>query len=170
MSFLERARQAAEQAAKSAEQAAKTAAEQGSKAAAKVDATLRDPATKARAEAAMKKARRGLTTALERIDPGVLADVVVKATSLQERANARLREKGSVYRISEIGIGASIPPSVTFTIARVEDTDADAKTSTELLAGAAPADAASETTGEAVVSLDGTTVDHDVLEEIEEQE
>jgi len=163
MSFLERARQAAEQ-------AAKTAAEQGSKAAAKVDATLRDPATKARAEAAMKKARRGLTTALERIDPGVLADVVVKATSLQERANARLREKGSVYRISEIGIGASIPPSVTFTISRVEDPDAEAKSSIELLAGVATEAAGAATTSEAVVSLDGTTVDHDTLDELEGQE
>jgi hypothetical protein len=164
MSFLERARQAAEQ-------AAKTAAEQGSRAAAKVDATLRDPATKARAEAAMKKARRGLTTALERIDPGVLADVVVKATSLQERANARLREKGSVYRISEIGIGASIPPSVTFTISRVEDPDAEAKSSIELLAGGAATEAAgAATTSEAVVSLDGTTVDHDTLDELEGQE
>lgn len=163
MSFLERARQAAEQ-------AAKTAAEQGSKAAAKVDATLRDPATKARAEAAMKKARRGLTTALERIDPGVLADVVIKATSLQERANARLREKGSVYRISEIGIGASIPPSVTFTIARVDDPDADAKSSLEILAGAAPTDAGAATASEAVVSLDGTTVDHDTLDELEGRE
>ncbi len=170
MSFLERARQAAEQAARTAETAAKAAAEQGGKAAAKVDATLRDPATKARAQAAMKRARRGLTTALERIDPGVLADVVVKATSLQERANARLRERGSVYRISEIGIGASIPPSVTFTIARVDDPDADAKTSTELLAAGASADAGADASGEAVVSLDGTTVDHEVLEELEEGE
>jgi len=163
MSFLERARQAAEQAAKSA-------AEQGSKAAARVDATIRDPATKARAQAAMKRARRGLTTALERIDPGVLADVVIKATSLQERANAKLREKGSVYRISEIGIGASIPPSVTFTISRVDDPDADAKSSLELLAAASPSDAAAAGAGEAVVSLDGTTVDHETLDELAEDE
>lgn len=159
MSFLERARQAAEQ-------AAKTAAEQGSKAAARMDATIRDPATKARAQAAMKRARRGLTTALERIDPGVLADVVIKATSLQERANAKLREKGSVYRISEIGIGASIPPSVTFTISRVDDPDEGAKSSLEILA-TAPAGVAADG-AEAVVSLDGTTVDHETLDELAE--
>jgi hypothetical protein len=163
MSFLERARQAAEQ-------AAKTAAEQGSKAAARMDATIRDPATKARAQAAMKRARRGLTTALERIDPGVLADVVIKATSLQERANARLREKGSVYRISEIGIGASIPPSVTFTISRVDDPEEDAKSSLEILAAAPPSDAAATGPDEAVVSLDGTTVDHETLDEITDGE
>jgi hypothetical protein len=163
VSFLERARQAAEQ-------AAKTAAEQSSKAAAKVDSTLRDPATKARAQAAMKKARRGLTTALERIDPGVLADVVIKATSLQERANARLREKGSVYRISEIGIGASIPPSVTFTIARVDDPEHDAKSSLEILAEATRANATGDGASDSVVSLDGTTVDSEDLEELSEDE
>jgi hypothetical protein len=164
MSFLERARQAAEQ-------AAKTAAEQGSKAAARMDATIRDPATKARAQAAMKRARRGLTTVLERIDPGVLADVVIKATSLQERANAKLREKGSVYRISEIGIGASIPPSVTFTISRVEDPEADAKSSLEILAAASPTGGAEASGADhAVVSLDGTTADHETLDELTEDE
>jgi hypothetical protein len=159
MSFLDRAKQAAEQ-------AARAAAEQGGKAATRIDATLRDPATKARAEAAMKKARRGLTTALERIDPGVLADVVIKATSLQERANARLRDKGSAYRIGAIAIGASIPPSIEFSIERVDDPEAATKTSTEILAASTPADAAAIASTEAVVSLDGTTVDHEVLEEI----
>ncbi len=160
MSFLDRARTAAEQ-------AARAAAEQGGRAAARVDATLRDPATKARAEAAMKKARRGLTTALERIDPGVLADVVIKATSLQERANARLREKGSAYRIGEIAIGASIPPSVSFSIERVDDPDHDVRSSTEILAAASPSETAAIDSTEAVVSLDGTTVDQGVLEELE---
>jgi hypothetical protein len=53
-------------------------------------------------------------------DPGLLADVVIKATSLQEKANPRLREKSSPYRINEITITAGIPPDVAFTIGRIE--------------------------------------------------
>ena len=95
MSFLDRAKQVAGQAATTAakvgaevgREAAKVGAEVGHQAA----TTIRDPATKARAQSALKKARHGFTTALERIDPKILADVVVKATSLQERANASLR-------------------------------------------------------------------------------
>src|SRR5262245_66125771 len=121
MSFLERARQVAEQAAKVGADVGREAAKVGADVGQKAATTIRDPATKARAEAALRKAKRGLTTALERIDPKVLADVVIKATSLQEKANASLKARGSVYRISEIGIGAAIPPSVTFTIARVDE-------------------------------------------------
>jgi hypothetical protein len=54
------------------------------------------------------------------IDRGLLADVVIKATSLQEKANRRLREKSSPYRINEITITAGIPPDVAFTIGRIE--------------------------------------------------
>jgi hypothetical protein len=114
MSFLERAKQAAEQ----ARQAAETAAE-------RTAARMNDPATIEKTRSKLRGARRGLVTALERIDPGVLAEVVIKATTLQERANAALRAKGSPYRISEIGIGAAIPPSVTFTIARLDDPTAE---------------------------------------------
>ena len=120
MSFLERARQVAEQAAKVGAEVGREAAKVGADVGSRAATTIRDPATKARAESALRKAKRGFTTALERIDPRILADVVIKATSLQERANASLRERGSLYRISEIGIGAAIPPSVTFTIARIE--------------------------------------------------
>src|SRR4029453_1867222 len=96
------------------------------------------------AKSALKKAKRGFTTVLERIDPKILADVVVKATSLQERANASLQERGSVYRIGEITIGAAIPPSIQFSIERVDDPEARLLDSTELLAkteakGAPPA-------------------------------
>ena len=166
MSFLDRAKQAASQAATAAakvsvevgREAAKVGQEVGQKAA----TTIRDPATKARAEAALKKAKRGLTTALERIDPKVLADVVIKATSLQEKANASLKARGSVYRISEIGIGAAIPPSVTFTIARVDEPGVQGLDSSTLLAK----DAAQA--AETVVSLDGTAVEGDELEELVE--
>ena len=153
MSFLERAKQVAEQ-------AAKVGAEVGQKAA----TTIRDPATKARAQSAVDKAKRGFTTALERIDPRILADVVVKATSLQERANASLKERGSAYRISEIGIGAAIPPSVTFTIGRVDDADAHGllDSSTLLAADVAKAD-------ETIVSLDGLAVQGEELEELQAQ-
>ena len=154
MSFLERAKQVAEQ-------AAKVGADVGQRAA----TTIHDPATKARAQSAMHKARRGFTTALERIDPKILADVVIKATWLQERANASLRDRGSVYRISEIGIGAAIPPSVTFTIARVEDAEVHGLKDSSTLLGADAAAASAET----IVSLDGVAVQGDELEELQAQ-
>ena len=117
MGILDKARQAAEQAA----DATRTAAAQ-----------LSDPTTqeKARqtfdmagkqAKVGLGHAKRGISTAIDRIDPNVLADVIIKATSLQERANSALREKGSPYRVSEIGIAAAIPPQVTFSIGRIDD-------------------------------------------------
>jgi hypothetical protein len=171
VSFLDRAKQVAGQAATTAakvgaevgREAAKVGAEVGTKAA----TTIRDPATKARAESALKKAKHGFTTALERIDPKILADVVIKATSLQEKANASLRERGSVYRISEIGIGAAIPPSVTFTIARVDEAAAPGlmDSSTLLVVDAATAAKQAET----IVSLDGTAVEGTELEALQEE-
>lgn len=165
MSFLERAKQAAGQAATTAakvgaevgREAAKVGAEVGTKAA----TTIRDPATKARAKSALNKAKHGFTTALERIDPKILADVVVKATSLQERANASLRERGSVYRIGEIAIGASIPPSITFTIERVDDPDAPGLLDSSTLLEQATATGEPET----IVTLDGTALDEAAIEE-----
>ena len=114
MSFLERARQAADQARHAAESVAERTA-----------AKMNDPATAEQTREKLRVARRGLVTALERIDPGILADVIVKATILQEKANAALRAKGSPYRISEIAIGAATPPSVTFSIARMDDPTAE---------------------------------------------
>lgn len=165
MSFLDRAKQVAGQAATTAakvgaevgREAAKVGAEVGTKAA----TTIRDPATKARAKSALNKAKHGFTTALERIDPKILADVVVKATSLQERANKSLKDRGSVYRIGEIGIGASIPPSITFTIERVDDPGAPGlMDSSTLLAHAAASDEP-----ETIVTLDGTALDEAAIEE-----
>lgn len=185
MSFMERARLAAAQAAKigaevgsqaakvGAEvgsQAARAGADVGSKAAHQAAVTLKDPATRARAQSALKKAKRGFTTALERIDPKILADVVVKATSLQERANASLQERGSVYRIGEIGIGASIPPSITFTIERVDDPGKPGLVDSQtLLAEAAAASAAAGLDQETIVTLDGTAIDDAALEEAAEE-
>lgn len=183
MTFMERARSAATQAAKVSakvgaeaakvgvevgSQAAKAGADLSSKAAHQAAVTLRDPATKARAQAALKKAKRGFTTVLERIDPKILADVVVKATSLQERANASLQERGSVYRIGEITIGAAIPPSIQFSIERIDDPNAKLLDSTSLLAKAAAT--GSQEVTQAIVSLDGTAVDHETLEAAAEEE
>jgi hypothetical protein len=63
-------------------------------------------------------ARHGLASLVDRLDPRLVADVVIKATSVQERANAALREKGSPYRIDGISITATIPPQVSFSIGR----------------------------------------------------
>jgi hypothetical protein len=150
MSFLDRAKQAAEQ--------ARAAVSEGTT---KASAVVSDPATAEKARQALTLAKKGVATAIDRIDPGVLADVIIKATALQERANMALKAKGSPYRISEIGIGASIPPSVTFAIARTDDPAADvvpegAVASTELVADVAM-------TGEAVQALDGTIVDEAAL-------
>jgi hypothetical protein len=176
MTFMERARIAASQAAKiGAEvggqaakvgvevgsQAAKVGADVGSKAAHQAATTIRDPATKARAAAALRKAKRGFTTALERIDPKILADVVVKATSLQEKANASLKDRGSAYRIGEITIGASIPPSIQFSIERIDDPQAT--DSIALIAAAASS--ADPIAPETIVTLDGTHIDDAAIEE-----
>jgi hypothetical protein len=179
MTFMERARQAAGQAASVAAkvsvdvgtQAAKTAADVGGKAAHATATTIRDPATRARAQSALKKAKRGFTTALERIDPRILADVVVKATSLQEKANASLKERGSAYRIGEIAIGASFPPSIQFSIERVDDPERRLHDSSVLLAKAI--EEAKQSQGVApgtIVGLDGTEVDPGVLDELEDED
>ena len=169
MTFMEKARQAAGVAAVAAakvsvevgSQAAKAGADLGSKAAHQAATTIKDPATKARAAAALRKAKRGFTTALERIDPKILADVVVKATSLQEKANASLKDRGSAYRIGEITIGASIPPSIQFSIERIDDPDATDSTSLIEAAAGSGDPIAPET----IVTLDGTHIDDASLEE-----
>lgn len=159
MSFLDRAKQAASQAADTARHAAAGAQE----AAQRTTATLSDPATAEKARQALSRAKRGISTAIDRIDPSILADVIIKATALQEKANAALRAKGSVYRISEIAIGAAIPPSVTFSIARVDDPQeaATARASSELVAAIARG-------GDSTVqALDGSSVDDAALGEDE---
>jgi hypothetical protein len=180
MTFMERARQAAGAAAVTAakvsvdvgSQAARAGADLGSRAAAATSATIKDPATKARARSALKKAKRGFTTVLERIDPRILADVVVKATSLQEKANASLKERGSAYRIGEIAIGASFPPSIQFSIVRIDDPALHLLDSSTLLEQAAAASASNPdaTPAEAIVGLDGTSIDEGVLDELEDED
>jgi hypothetical protein len=118
MGIMDRARQAAEQAADEARRRADSAA-----------AVLHDPdATQRKIDAAGQQAKRGLgvvrkgmSTAIDRIDANVLAEIVIKATALQEKANKSLRAKRSPYRITEIVISAAIPPNVQFSIGRIDD-------------------------------------------------
>src|SRR4029077_21080533 len=66
-------------------------------------------------------ARRGMSNMIDKIDPGMLADLVIKATALQEKTNGSLRTKGSPYRIAEVTITATFPPQIGFSISRVGD-------------------------------------------------
>ena len=91
---------------KAMDQAQQAAAQAASQAQQKMS----DPATQAQARVQMAqagrgaavagKARRGITTIVEKIDPALLADVVIKATALQKRPTApcapSARHTGSV--------------------------------------------------------------------------
>ncbi|HUR23640.1 MAG TPA: hypothetical protein VMZ73_07190 [Acidimicrobiales bacterium] len=72
---------------------------------------------------------------IERINPGLLADLIIHATAAQEKTNKALRDKGSLYRISEMYLTASIPPQVGFYIARLGDAEQEAA---DLAAGDVP--------------------------------
>jgi hypothetical protein len=140
MSFLDRAKQAARDAAEQATEGAKKVATTAANRA-------QDPDTQERARQALAlagrgardaagKARRGLTTVIERIEPGTLADVIIRATAVQEKTNDALRRKGSLYRISELSISATIPPGINFAIGRLEegaDAAAAGRASVELI-------------------------------------
>ena len=79
----------------------------------------------------------------------------IKATALQEKTNASLRDKKSPYRIGEIAISASIPPGVSFVIGRIDEG--------EVLSGTAVTSAELIDTipdlSETVIALDGSTGD-----------
>lgn len=148
MSFLQRAREAAEAAATSAQQAAD-----------KFGQAAADPAMHERlsqqARDAMSQARKGMATVVEKIDPGTLAELIIKATALQEKTNASLRDKRSPYRIAEISITASIPPGVSFVIGRIDEGEilsGTAVSSAELIATLPDVE-------EQVLALDGTTTE-----------
>src|SRR6187401_1118683 len=156
MTFIKRAQEAAVAAAEQAQHAAGLASKQAS-----------DPATQEKlgqqARAAMGAARRGVSTVVERIDPGVLADLIIKSTALQEMTNASLREKKSPYRIAEVNITASIPPGITFSISRIDDIDlVGGEVSSEMLVEEMPA------SGQAVIALDGTSLSEEQLADVRE--
>jgi hypothetical protein len=123
-------------------------------AASAVAAKAQVPATQAKVKAGLATAGRGARTMVERIDPGVLASIIIKATALQEKANASLRKKGSMYRIGEIQVTASLPPGISFSIERIGDEEHEAEfghhllSSTDLLAEERAA------RDEAIISLD----------------
>jgi hypothetical protein len=156
MSFIKRAQEAAAAAAEQAEQAAGLASRSAA-----------DPATQEKlgqqARAAMGAARRGVSTVVERIDPGVLADLIIKSTALQEMTNTSLREKQSPYRISEVNITASIPPGITFSISRMDDKD---EVVTGTTVSSATLAAGLNEGGEAVIALDGTSLSQEQLAEV----
>ena len=141
----------------------KRAQEAAAEIAARANQTANDPATQEQisrsAREALGVARRGMTTVVEKIDPTTLAELIVRATALQEMTNRALRERSSPYRIAEISISASIPPSVSFSIGRigddVEEVVGRLHSSAELVR---QADAA-----ELVLALDGTTVDESAV-------
>ena len=170
MSFLQKAREAAALAAEQAKVVgsqvggqAKVVGSQVGDQARVLGEKAQDPVTQARAKRqaaeAMHKARRGVNTMVERIDPGTLADLIIKSTALQEMTNKALKKKESPYRIQEIVITASIPPGVSFSIGRVHDEGHDGETisSVDLVEESRLAD-------DAIVSLDGTEVSTAVLE------
>jgi len=119
-SFFDKARLAAEEASRELSERAKAEAP-GAKERAKV---LADQAQSG-AKGVAGQARRQFVTAIEKIDPGILADVVIKATALQEKANASLRGKRSAYRIAEIVVTATIPPQVSFGVQRIHDLEVE---------------------------------------------
>lgn len=123
-------------------------------AASAVSAKAHDPATQAKVKGGITAVGRGARTMVERIDPGVLASIIIKATALQEKANASLRAKGSMYRIGEITVTASLPPGISFAIERIGDAEHDGSSGARLLSSTdllAEERAAGE---EAIVSLD----------------
>lgn len=120
---MDKARQTAEQAAARASKLAERPPAED----ADPDAPLPPPPS-ARAGAA-------INAFIERVNPGLLADLIIHATAAQEKTNKALRDKGSQYRISEMYLTASIPPQVGFYIARI----GDAEDGTPALAAGEPA-------------------------------
>lgn len=170
MSFLQKAKEAAAQAAEQAKVVGSQVGGQARAVGSQVGEQARvlgekaqDPVTQARAKRqaseAMHRARRGVNTMVERIDPGTLADLIIKSTALQEKTNKALKKKGSPYRIQEIVITASIPPGVGFSIGRVHDEEHAGETvsSVDLVEEANLGE-------EAIISLDGTEVSTAALE------
>lgn len=154
MGLMDKAKQAAEQVKAQADQAM-TQARGG--------ATGVAPGQdiKSQLKQASKWGRTSLSTLVEKIDPGLLADLIIKATAAQEKANRALQSKGSVYRVAEINITATIPPQIGFSVQRVGDHEE------ELMGGEAGSStllaAKASTKQDPVVSLSG-----DVEEEFDE--
>ena len=61
----------------------------------------------------------------------VIANTVIKAVEKQEKVNAILKAKGSNYRLADIDLGMSIPPSVTFGVRRIDDEKGESSSNSE---------------------------------------
>jgi hypothetical protein len=151
MSFLQKAKEAAEKAGLEVKTVAEKAADRAGDPAVQAEARLKMVQAGVQAKKAAAFGRKSLTTLIEKIDPGVLADIIIKATALQEKANASLRAKNSPYRISEIVITAAIPPQVNFSITRIDEL-ADEPTGEEV----SSTDLVEDTDAVPVLALDET--------------
>ena len=168
MSFIKRAQEAAAQAAEAArtrtQDAGGRAAGAGPDAASSQDMLGKSlSGATAGAREAIGLAKRGMNTVIEKIDPGTLAELIIKATALQEMTNKSLRLKGSPYRIAEITISASIPPAVAFTISRLGDEPEEIG---EAVVSSSELVEATIESGDLVLALDGTTVDPAAVEPV----
>lgn len=154
MSFMDKARKAADQARQSASQ------QIGAMTTPEAKAEMREAASHVggQVRGAAGHAKRGLVGALDRIDPGILADIIIKATALQESANRKLRSKGSTYRIGEITITAGLPPQVGFTIERLGDQPEEDVSTAELLPSS-ELEATVDEGAAAAESLEGSLLD-----------
>ena len=56
----------------------------------------------------------------------VIASTIIKAVEKQEKVNAILKARGSNYRIGNLNLGMGIPPSVTFGIWRIQESQGEA--------------------------------------------
>lgn len=146
---MDKARQAAEQARQAASQTISHVTSEESQA--QVQKAAQSAGGGLRGVAG--SARRGMVTLVEKIDPGLLADIVIRATALQEHANDALRDKRSAYRIGELTITATIPPQIGFAITRISDDELEELRSSPVESSELVE--ATETDDEAIVSLAG---------------
>jgi hypothetical protein len=158
VSFLDKARQATERARQVTEQAVASATSEESQA--RMQAAAKGAGGGLRGAAG--SARKGMITLVEKIDPGLLADIIIKATALQERTNSELTTKRSAYRIGELTITATIPPQIGFAITRISDDDLE-----ELRAKAISAEELVEAaSSDAIVSLDADADGNNAADEV----
>jgi hypothetical protein len=150
---FDKMKQAAKEAGAAAGRAAAAATDKAGEAAAagieKAAVVARDPATHAKAKIVAKGAARGaahgagkaadaagrgVKSALDKLNPGTLAAIVIKATSVQEQANRSLRKSKSLYRIGGIEIGAAFPPSISFQIVRAAELELEEEAEEDMAA------------------------------------
>ena len=62
----------------------------------------------ASAREAIGMAKRGMNTVIEKIDPSTLADLIVKATALQEMTNSSLRAKAGPEDVPTVEGGSDL--------------------------------------------------------------